>query len=65
MNYMTALEHKRLNNFYYMRDFVFDEVKDEKRKTHDCLIDDWEVFLKGIQREKAIYDFISTLSLKN
>ncbi len=65
MNYMTALEHKRWNNFYYMRDFVFDEVKDEKRKTHDCLIDDWEVFLKGIQREKAIYDFISTLSLKN
>lgn len=63
MNYMTALEHKRWNNFYYMRDFVFDEVKDEKRKTHDCLIDDWDVFLGGIQRDKAIYDFISTLSL--
>lgn len=64
MNYMTALEHKRWNNFYYMRDFVFDEVKDEKRKTHDCLIDDWDEFLGGIQREKAIYDFISTLSLR-
>jgi hypothetical protein len=64
MNYMTALEHKRWNNFYYMRDFVFDEVKDEKRKTHDCLIDDWDEFLGGIQRDKAIYDFISTLSLR-
>ena len=63
MNYMTALEHKRWNNFYYMRDFTFGNIKDEKNKKHDCLIDDWDEFLGGIQRDKAIYDFISTLSL--
>lgn len=63
MNYMTSLEHKRWNNFYYMRDFVFDDVKDESNKTHDCLIDDWNVFLNSKQRLKATYDFISTLSL--
>ena len=60
---MTALEHKRWNNFYYMRDFQFNEKKDEYLKTHDCLIDDWDVFLVGIQRDKAIYDTLSTLSI--
>ena len=64
MNYLTALEHKRWNNFYYMRDFTYSEEKSEIRKTHDCLIDDWDVFLGGIQRDKAIYDFLSVLSLK-
>lgn len=63
LNYMTALEHKRWNNFYYMRDFQFNEKKDEYLKTHDCLIDDWDVFLVGIQRDKAIYDTLSTLSI--
>lgn len=64
MNYLTALEHKRWNNFYYMRDFTYSEEKSEIRKTHDCLIDDWDVILGGIQRDKAIYDFLSVLSLK-
>lgn len=62
MNYMTALEHKRWNNFYYMRDFQFGK-KDEYLKTHDCLIDNWDEFLSGIQRDKAIYDTMSTLSI--
>lgn len=63
MNYMTALEHRRWNHFYYMKDFVFSTIKSEENKTHDCLIDDWDEFLASIQRDKAIYDFISTLSL--
>lgn len=62
LNFMTALEHTRWNNFYYMRDFEFGE-KDEIRKTHDCLIDDWDVFMSSIQRDKAIYDTLSVLSL--
>lgn len=63
LNFMTALEHKRWNNFYYMRDFVFDDVKDEYKKQHDCLIDDWTEFLTSKQRDKAIFDTLSTLSL--
>lgn len=62
LNYMTSLEHQRWNNFYYMRDFKFG-VKDELKKTHDCLIDDWDDFMSSIQREKAIYDTLSTISL--
>lgn len=63
MNYLTALEHKRWNNFYYLRGFRFAEEKDEARKTHDCLIDDWNQFMSGKQRDKAIYDFMSVLSV--
>lgn len=63
MNYMAALEHKRWNNFYYMRGFSLGPVKDEARKKHDCLIDDWSEFLSGKQRDKAIYDMISVLSV--
>lgn len=63
LNFMTALEHKRWNNFYYMRDFVYDEVKDEYKKKHDCLIDDWSEFLESKQREKAIFDTLSMLSI--
>lgn len=62
LNFMSALEHKRWSNFYYMRDFVFGE-KDEARKTHDCLIDDWDEFLASIQRPKAIYDTLSVLAI--
>lgn len=64
LNYMTALEHQRWNNFYYMRNFIFGEEKNEIKKTHDCLIDDWSEFLASKQRDKAIFDTISTLDLK-
>lgn len=64
MNYFCALEHLRWNNFHYMRDFVFSPIKDLKNKQHDCLIDDWDEFLSGPQRDKMIYDFISVLALK-
>lgn len=63
MNFMAALEHRRWDNFYYMRHFVFDEVKNEINKKHDCLIPDWDVFMTSVQRDKAIYDFLSILDL--
>ncbi|WP_459129639.1 hypothetical protein [Guggenheimella bovis] len=63
-NFFTELEHRRWNNFHYMRNFHFSETKDLENKEHDCLIDSWEEFLQGPQREKAIYDYISTLSVE-
>ena len=62
MNYMTALEHKRWNNFYYMKNFVYSDEKNEVNRTHNSLIDDWDEFLKSDQSDKAVYDFISVLS---
>lgn len=64
MNYMTALEHKRWNNFYYMKNFVYSDEKNEVNRTHNSLIDDWDEFLKSDQRDKAVYDFISVLSVE-
>ena len=64
MNYMSALEHKRWSNFYYMRNFVYSEKKDEVNGTHNSLIDDWDEFLRSDKREQVIYDFISVLSVK-
>ncbi|MDI9497613.1 MAG: hypothetical protein QM270_03900 [Bacillota bacterium] len=62
MNFLSELEHRRWNNFHYLRGFRFAETKDWTAKTHDCLIDDWDDFLAGPQREKVIYDFISVLA---
>ena len=64
MNYMSALEHKRWSSFYYMRNFVYSEKKDEVNGTHNSLIDDWDEFLRSDKREQVIYDFISVLSVK-
>lgn len=64
MNYMTALEHKRWNNFYYMKNFIYSDEKNEVNRTHNSLIDDWDEFLKSDQRDKAVYDFISVLSVE-
>ena len=64
MNYMSALEHKRWSNFYYMRNFVYSEKKDEVNCTHNSLIDDWDEFLRSDKREQVIYDFISVFSVK-
>ena len=64
MNYMSALEHKRWSSFYYMKNFVYSEKKDEVNCTHNSLIDDWDEFLHSDKREEAIYDFISVLSVK-
>ena len=64
MNYMSALEHKRWSNLYYMKNFVYSEKKDEVKCTHNSLIDDWDEFLHSDKREEVIYDFISVLSVK-
>jgi len=64
MNYMSALEHKRWSSFYYMKNFVYSEKKDEVNCTHNSLIDDWDEFLHSDKREEVIYDFISVLSVK-
>ena len=64
MNYMSALEHKRWSNFYYMKNFVYSKKKDEVNCTHNSLIDDWDKFLNSEKREEVIYDFISVLSVK-
>ncbi len=63
MNFFAQLEHKRWSNFYYMKNFRLG-AKNEEMCTHDCLIDDWEAFLSGPQRDKAIYDFLSLLVIK-
>lgn len=63
MNFMCALEHRRWDNFYFMRHFKFNKIKDESRRIHDCLITDWDEFLNSNQRDKAIYDFLSTLDI--
>lgn len=62
LNFLSALEHKRWNNFYYMQDFVYGEQTDELLKVHNCLIDDWDYFFK-VQKDKVIYDLLSWLSL--
>ena len=64
MNYMSALEHKRWSSFYYMKNFIYSEKKDEVNCTHNSLIDDWDEFLHSDKREEVIYDFISVLSVK-
>lgn len=63
MNYMTALEHKRWNTFHYLKGYTYGPEKNANRKTHNCLIDDWDDFLVSDQRDKAIYDFVSVLSV--
>ncbi len=65
MDYMMGLEHKRWSNFYYMRNFQWGEKTDESRRVHDCLIYDWQAFLDSPQKDKAIYDFISSLAIKS
>ena len=46
-----------------MRHFIYHPEKNLSKRHHDCLIVDWEEFLKSEHRDKAIYDFISTLDL--
>lgn len=62
MNFMTAVEHKRWSNFYYMRGFEYGP-KDEQRRRHSSLIDDWDEFLVTL-RDQVIYDFISVLMVE-
>ena len=65
MNFMAALEHHRWDNFHFMRHFVYGSQKDLAKRQHDCLIVDWYDFMTSPNRDKAIYDFLSTLDLLN
>ena len=62
-NYLTALEHRRWNTFYYLHDFSWGPVKDEARKVHDSLIDDWRDFMTSPVSDKSIYDFLSVIAV--
>ena len=42
LDFLSRLEHKRWCNSYYAMGFRYGEKKDENRKTHPCLIEDWE-----------------------
>lgn len=62
MNYFAALEHRRWCNFYFLRNFSYGAEKDERALKHDCLITDWDRFLKSSKRNTVIYDFIAVLN---
>ncbi len=64
MCYMAALEHRRWCNFYYLKNFRYGAVKNEKEKIHDCLNSDWKSFAAGSKRETIVYDFISVLNMR-
>lgn len=42
LDFLSRLEHKRWCNSYYAMGFCYGEKKDESRRTHPCLIEDWE-----------------------
>lgn len=64
MNFLSALEHKRWSNFYYMQDFEYADSTQETQRVHNCLIDDWDTFFM-MRRDKVIYDLLSWLSLSH
>lgn len=63
MNFLSALEHRRWCNFYYIKNFSYSKKKDEDALKHDCLIPDWNEFLVSEKADLMIYDFISVLNI--
>ncbi|MDO4887461.1 MAG: hypothetical protein Q3979_01960 [Actinomycetaceae bacterium] len=61
LNYMAALEHHRWAISYYLRGFTYGPDKDELRRVHDCLVDDWDEFLAGPRRDTIVYDAFASL----
>lgn len=45
LDFMSRLEHKRWCNSYYAMNYIHGDKKDEKIRTHPCLIDDWEIVI--------------------
>ena len=45
LDFISRLEHKRWCNSYYAMNYIHGDKKDEKIKTHPCLIDDWEIVI--------------------
>lgn len=61
---LSQLEHKRWVNSYYLMGFRRGETKDEIKKTHPCMIEDWsELMGEAFFSCHPEYDLISALSL--
>lgn len=64
LDFLSRLEHKRWCNSYYAMGFRFGEKKDENRKTHPCLIEDWgEVIGEKFALCHPEYDLLSVFCL--
>ena len=64
LDFLSRLEHKRWCNSYYAMGFRFGEKKDESRKTHPCLIKDWEIVIgEKFDICHPEYDLLSVFTL--
>ena len=64
LDFLSRLEHKRWCNSYYAMGFRFGEKKDESRKTHPCLIEDWEMVIgEKFDICHPEYDLLSVFTL--
>ena len=64
LDFLSRLEHKRWCNSYYAMGFRYGEKKDESRKTHPCLIEDWEMVIgEKFDICHPEYDLLSVLTL--
>lgn len=64
LDFLARLEHKRWCNSYYAMGFRFGEKKDESRKTHPCLIEDWEMVIgEKFDICHPEYDLLSVFTL--
>lgn len=64
LDFLSRLEHKRWCNTYYAMNFKFGEKKDEDKKTHPCLIDDWNVVIgEKFDICHPEYDLLSVFTL--
>ena len=64
LDFLSRLEHKRWCNSYYAMGFRYGDKKDENRKTHPCLIEDWEeVMGEKFEICHPEYDLLSVFTL--
>ena len=64
LDFLSRLEHKRWCNSYYAMGFRYGEKKDENRRTHPCLIEDWgEVIGEKFDICHPEYDLLSVFTL--
>ena len=64
LDFLSRLEHKRWCNSYYAMGFRYGEKKDESRKTHPCLIEDWEIVIgEKFDICHPEYDLLSVFTL--
>ena len=64
LDFLSRLEHKRWCNSYYAMGFRYGEKKDESRKTHPCLIEDWAMVIgEKFDICHPEYDLLSVFTL--